>query len=293
MTVIWPVDRIARTGCAQIFTEGLHEDRKDAEAKLGEQLACIYNDRGRNKESEFIENSSERNAAIMNTPLDATVESSDTLVRVWPRSMPEAFRIASAHIARYQFAGRFVAGKSVYDAACGLGYGSRVLARNARQVIGMDISEKAITWARTYFQRPNIQFLAADLIEPWPVSDQADAIVSFETMEHVPDPERFLDHLCEHLAQDGLLVMSVPNGPRDRSRRNNPSHLHYFSQDDLKSIIERRFSHVSYFSQIYRKNLLHYAAKVLRLRRGRLVRNFDFVAGLCQEAKNWLVRARR
>ena len=48
----------------------------------------------------------------------------------------------SEHVARYAFARRFSAGKSVLDAGCGTGYGSAELARSARDVAGIDSAPK-------------------------------------------------------------------------------------------------------------------------------------------------------
>src|SRR6266704_1151086 len=95
------------------------------------------------------------------------------------------------HVHRYAFACRFVAGKRVLDIACGEGYGSAALQKaGAAQVIAVDISDSACAHARAKYgvdARPG----AAERI---PLPDgSADVVVTFETIEHVPNPERFLD----------------------------------------------------------------------------------------------------
>ena len=52
------------------------------------------------------------------------------------------------HKARYDFALRFVnSSMDVLDIACGVGYGSRILASAARNVVGCDIHDETIEYA--------------------------------------------------------------------------------------------------------------------------------------------------
>ena len=51
------------------------------------------------------------------------------------------------HFARYAFAARLARQKRVLDIACGSGYGSAELAKVARSVTGIDVSEEAVAHA--------------------------------------------------------------------------------------------------------------------------------------------------
>lgn len=198
-------------------------------------------------------------------------------------------------LARYQYARQFAPGGAVCDAACGVGYGSFYLAEVADHVIGMDLSEQELGWANQYFHRPNVRFLRADVCCAWPVEERFDLITSFETLEHLAQPERFLAHVHEHLQPGGRLVLSVPNGPLDRQHhRDNHRHLQHFSPEEVSSLIGRHFPTVQCFSQVYRKNGRHYWAKILRGgRTTRLLANYSFVPGFLPEVQTWLVVARR
>src|SRR5690349_799341 len=110
------------------------------------------------------------------------------------------------HVYRYAFASRFVSGKRVLDIACGEGYGAAALQKaGAAQVIGVDISEAVCLHARNKYgidARPGTA-------EQIPLLDRSiDVIVSFETIEHVPDPHRFLDECVRILVPGGRLIIS-------------------------------------------------------------------------------------
>ncbi len=55
-------------------------------------------------------------------------------------------------------------------------------------------------------------------------------IVSFETIEHVPHPDKFLAQIRKLLKPDGHFLLSVPLG---ETRHIDPYHLHVFQQQDV------------------------------------------------------------
>lgn len=78
-------------------------------------------------------------------------------------------------------------------------------------VLGVDICEEAIDKARACYPGPvYVQRDIADLKIPVTF----DAIVSFETLEHLPDPAEALNIFARGLPHDGLLIASVPNEER-------------------------------------------------------------------------------
>src|SRR5690348_55654 len=95
------------------------------------------------------------------------------------------------HAYRYAFASRFVAGKRVLDIACGEGYGGAALLRaGAVHVIGVDVSEEVCLHARSKYDLDARQGSAEQI----PLADSSvDLVVSFETIEHISNPDRFLD----------------------------------------------------------------------------------------------------
>jgi len=165
-----------------------------------------------------------------------------------------AGEIAHEHWHRYAFARRYVAGKRVLDVACGEGYGSALLAGVASAVTGIDIDAGAVAHARaTYAALSNIRFdegSAAAL----PLPDASvDAVVSFETIEHLPRAEqpRMLAEIARVLARDGVLVMSAPNPVEYSTARHyrNPFHQHEPDRAELETLLGSAFPARRWFRQ--------------------------------------------
>ena len=156
------------------------------------------------------------------------------------------------HWHRYHFAARWAAGKRVLDVACGEGYGSALLAQHAAHVTGVDISEQALAHARAaYAAQGNLRFEAGSCAQ-LPLADASvDLAVSFETIEHIEEQERFLDELARVLTPEGVLVLSCPNKLEYSDRRNytNEFHVRELYRDELRELVAKRFAHASWYGQ--------------------------------------------
>jgi len=170
------------------------------------------------------------------------VSKTSTLERLIPAELDssdvtgaETYRL---HAERYQFAAKFVRDGRVLDCACGVGYGSEILAQastGTQAVTGVDIDPAAIEYAKRNYAAERIEFHCADGIR----FDSApfNTIVSFETIEHVPDPEALIDNFTRLLAPGGTLIASVPVTP---SVDVNPFHQHDFTQTSFRRMFEKR-----------------------------------------------------
>ncbi len=121
------------------------------------------------------------------------------------------------HIARYRFAAerlRAAGSRKVLDAACGVGYGSNFLASQLGiEVVAVDRSEEALAIARKDFAHERVRHLQDDCHTLAAAAAHApfDAIVSMETLEHLPNQPAFLAACRERLRPGGLLLVSTPN----------------------------------------------------------------------------------
>ena len=184
--------------------------------------------------------------------IERAAASATTLERLVPAYLDrsdvtgqETYRL---HIERYDFAAKFIESGRVLDCACGVGYGSERLAAagSGRQlVIGVDLDPGAIDYAKAHYQSDQVEFVCADGSRF--DSEPFDTIVSFETIEHVPDPETLIDNLTRLLKPGGCLIASVPVTP---SVDVNPFHLHDFTKASFRRMFEKRgFTELTSFLQ--------------------------------------------
>ena len=156
---------------------------------------------------------------------------------------------ASIHIARYLLAKDFVAGKSVLDVACGEGYGSYLLKQwGAKSVVGVDIDSGSIELAKSLFNADDLEFYssnAEDLV--FIESESFDIVVSFETIEHVDDPTKYLHEIKRVVKDDGLLIISCPNDHYyyPSSAVSNPFHKRKFTFEEFKELTQDVLGNVS------------------------------------------------
>jgi SAM-dependent methyltransferase len=141
------------------------------------------------------------------------------------------------HLERYEFAARHARpGGRLLDCACGVGYGTRLLAdRSGAIALGVDLSEDAIDYARTRYAGGQVEFYAKDALQFMDVFG-FDTVVSLETIEHVPDPDALIAHLVSLLRPGGVLVASVPVTP---STDVNPHHLTDFTEASFRDRFRR------------------------------------------------------
>jgi|GEM_PF-2372410 len=155
------------------------------------------------------------------------------------------------HYVRYYLASQFVEGKRVLDIACGLGYGSKILVNHqAKHVTGCDISGEAISYANTHYAHERITYQLKDIFSV--NKDDIgtfDVVVSFETIEHVKEPEKAIHNLFNLLSDNGILVVSIPNDID--LGVNNPYHLSKFTQDSFMEMLQRFFKYIVPLYQNY------------------------------------------
>lgn len=205
----------------------------------------------------------------------------------------ESGRRSDAHIARYMLARQYLPSEGVVvDAACGLGYGSALLAQSspACQVIGIDNSEFAATYAETNFcpNLPLLSFRQGDVCDLSSFADSSvDLVASFETVEHLREPEIFLKEVQRVLKPDGVFICSVPNLWVDETGTDpNPWHFHVFDFPKLARLCAGFFD----LGEVYRQT----AGGGMKLNKApRELRRVNLpVTSGHDQAEWWLVAAR-
>ncbi|BCT91857.1 hypothetical protein LYSHEL_08810 [Lysobacter helvus] len=166
----------------------------------------------------------------------------------------ELGELSLEHWHRYVWCNRAVAGLRVLDVACGEGYGSALLARSAAHVQGVDISADAVRHARErYGAAGRVEFTEASAAA-LPFADATfDAIISFETIEHIDADlqARMVAELRRVLRPDGFLVLSSPNRAvySDRRGFHNEFHVRELYFDELDALLAPHFPARHYHAQ--------------------------------------------
>lgn len=175
--------------------------------------------------------------------------------------------LRNQHVARYRWSGAFAAGKRVLDAACGSGYGSRILKNaGAKLVVSADLSPEAFTEAQRGNGSAELRLVRADVAALPVESASIDLYTCFETVEHV-DADRALVAEAKRVLRDGgVFLCSTPNrdllspGHTLRDRPRNPYHVREYSLPEFKELLRSAFGSVrihgqTWFSEGHRSRL--------------------------------------
>lgn len=107
-----------------------------------------------------------------------------------------------------------VKNQKIADIGCGAGLLTETLSRQNAQVTGVDSGEKLISIAKTHatLSQLNIHYLHQDaetFLNDRP--QQYDAIVLFELLEHIQNPENIIKLIRNQLKPNGILFISTIN----------------------------------------------------------------------------------
>lgn len=112
-------------------------------------------------------------------------------------------------------------GEKVLDVGCSQGITSILLAREGKEVLGLDLLEEAIDYANKMLDKESditksyVEFKHANFIT-YDFGDQRfDSIIFGEVLEHITDPERFIQNASHLLTENGRIIVTVPFGIND------------------------------------------------------------------------------
>ena len=156
------------------------------------------------------------------------------------------------HLHRYFFASLLVKNKKVLDLASGEGYGSSLLSKTAREVIGLELDGQTVQHAGKKYCSGNLSFLQGDICAvPFKENEYFDVIVCFEAIEHVEKQDKVMQEIKRLLKNDGMLLISSPNRllHGDDAVRANEFHKKEMYFAEFKGLLEKYFPSVEFFGQ--------------------------------------------
>jgi SAM-dependent methyltransferase len=153
----------------------------------------------------------------------------------------------------YQFVLRWVrehggfAGKSVCDVGCGPGRFLKQCRDEGASATGIDLSPAAVRLAKQHFDLDVLPLGIDEAIRGGTLAPGSfDMVFSFEVIEHVQQPGKFVSDLLQLVRPGGLVVLSTPNfhlfnlaGRAAQVVRNFQEHLHFFEPATLEGLVRR------------------------------------------------------
>jgi 2-polyprenyl-3-methyl-5-hydroxy-6-metoxy-1,4-benzoquinol methylase len=159
------------------------------------------------------------------------------------------FRKGLSLIERYRGGGRLL------DVGCALGIFLYLARERGWAVYGVDVSQYAARYAREVF---GLDVFAGELKDAQFPEKWFDVITLWDILEHFPDPSHQLQEILRLLKDDGTILMNAPNeegllrllagmifrlsgGKISYPVRKlyHPFHIHYFTQETLKALLEK------------------------------------------------------
>jgi 2-polyprenyl-3-methyl-5-hydroxy-6-metoxy-1,4-benzoquinol methylase len=170
------------------------------------------------------------------------------------------------HLVVYEWIAARTGGQRVVDMACGEGYGSEVLSRTARSVVGVDANPEAHEHARLRYVRPHLRF-ERDLVEHF--SEECDALVFLQTIEHVRNPDEILELFKSMLAPGGVAYVSTPNlltlAPEGAEKSENPWHIKEYRAHEFRALCAAHFGQVELYGLFHARKLAVHEFAIRRL----------------------------
>jgi 2-polyprenyl-3-methyl-5-hydroxy-6-metoxy-1,4-benzoquinol methylase len=151
------------------------------------------------------------------------------------------------HLARYHFAAQYCRGMRVLDVATGTGYGANILRQSgAAEVVAVDREQSALNYAADRYGTSGIRWVNGDACA-LQFKSEFDVVVSFETIEHLKDPDRFVRECKRVLKPGGMYIVSTPEnagGPLV-----SDFHEFEYTREEFRAQLQKHFHNVVLLGQ--------------------------------------------
>jgi SAM-dependent methyltransferase len=142
------------------------------------------------------------------------------------------------HEVAYEYLAPQVAGAVVLEVGSGEGYGTELLARSARRVLGIDYDAAAVAHAQR--SHPAAHFVRANLAALPVPTQSVDVVATLQVIEHVWDHGQFVRECVRALRPGGRIFVTTPNRltfSPGLDEPVNPFHTKEFTAGELTGLL--------------------------------------------------------
>ena len=142
--------------------------------------------------------------------------------------------------------------ESCLELGCGTGKNTEWLVNRADQVLAVDFSEEMLSKAREKVKSSRVEFIQADITQPWTFVDKNIDLVSFSlVLEHIEDLDSMFTKVSKVLAPKGHVYV----GELHPFKQYSGSKARFETEDGLQ-IVTCYTHHISEFVTAAKKNEL-------------------------------------
>lgn len=147
--------------------------------------------------------------------------------------IPENNVIHQRSMFAYEYVIPLIHDKEVLDLGCGLAYGTSIMAKSAKTLVGVDYDAEVIKHnTQKYASIPQLSFKASSL-PPIPFPDNTfDFVTAFQFIEHLHERRRLIEEIARVLKPGGTMLITTPNILKSNAR--NPFHVHEYTFPEMQ-----------------------------------------------------------
>lgn len=177
------------------------------------------------------------------------------LKKTGERVIPEKIRTKEEYlqVLRHTYPYVYIKGEisgysDVLEVGFGEGYGTSLLSQICGHIIGIDVDEKVIEYARKKYGTEKCEFILYDGNNiPFP-DNSFDVVASLQVIEHIDDDAGFVSELHRVLKNGGKLYITTPNKTHRLKPGQKPwnrFHVREYYPHELETVLRGTFNDVN------------------------------------------------